>query len=101
MKLFVPSRVESSLLKSAMYYEECRAGLGSVFLARVDETLQSIRENPNGHPIYEQNRPEQGFRRALLKQFPYIVLYSVEQNGIIVVEVAHTSREPGSWDSRE
>ncbi len=101
MKLLIPSQVESSLLSAAQYYEDCRGGLGGVFLERLEQTFQAIRENPLGFPVYEENQPGQSFRRAILRQFPFVVFYSIEPDAIVVLEVAHTSREPGYWNRKE
>jgi plasmid stabilization system protein ParE len=39
-------------------------------------------------------------RAKSLKRFPYSVLYSVENNEIVVLAIAHQSRKPGCWRDR-
>ncbi|MBY0228599.1 MAG: type II toxin-antitoxin system RelE/ParE family toxin [Gemmataceae bacterium] len=42
-----------------------------------------------------------GCREAILIRHPYSVIYRVEEDGIVlVVAVAHSSREPGYWQRR-
>jgi hypothetical protein len=39
------------------------------------------------------------YQRAVLPRFPYVVMFVVERRTrtVMVVAVAHTSREPGYW----
>jgi plasmid stabilization system protein ParE len=39
-------------------------------------------------------------RRFLLRRFPYLVIYRESGETILVLAVAHTSREPGYWKGR-
>ena len=41
-----------------------------------------------------------GIRRALTKQFPYAVYFSVEGETILVLAVLHTARDPAEWQER-
>ena len=44
---------------------------------------------------------EAGCREATLRRYPYDLVYRVETNGtILIVAVAHSSREPGYWLDR-
>jgi plasmid stabilization system protein ParE len=76
-------------------YELQQAGLGVDFVARVREVLRRIAANPQLHaPICRD------VRKAVVKRFPYIVLYREEAGEVIVVSVFHTSRDPAVWQSR-
>jgi hypothetical protein len=37
---------------------------------------------------------------ALVKRHPYLVVYALRGDEIIVLAIAHTSREPGYWRER-
>ena len=39
-------------------------------------------------------------RRALVKQFPYGVIYSEEQQEILIIAVMHLHRKPEYWRNR-
>jgi plasmid stabilization system protein ParE len=41
-----------------------------------------------------------GIRRALTKQFPHAVYFSIEAEIILVVAVLHTARDPAEWQER-
>ena len=39
-------------------------------------------------------------RHYLAHKFPYAILYTIEVDSIVIVAVAHGSREPGYWKHR-
>jgi plasmid stabilization system protein ParE len=80
---------------AADWYDQQRAGLGAVFIARVREVLQRISANPKIHGTVYQD-----VRKAVVKQFPYVVLYREDQGEVVVVSVFHTARDPSIWQSR-
>jgi hypothetical protein len=43
---------------------------------------------------------EAGIRSKRLEAFPFSVLYSIEEEEIVVVAVAHDKRKPGYWMKR-
>lgn len=49
-----------------------------------------------------RRRPEiePGLRRSLLARFPYGLIYTVEEQSVIVIAVAHLHREPRYWMDR-
>lgn len=101
MTLRVLAEAEAELEEAMLYYEERRTGLGEDFHARVSETMLTISRNPGRFPKYEGKRLSRNFRRALVTGFPYLVVYEFRDEETLVVAVAHTSREPGYWETRE
>jgi plasmid stabilization system protein ParE len=77
------------------WYEQSRAGLGADFIAQVRAVLQRISANPQLHRVVYQD-----VRKALVRRFPYIVLYREAAGEVVVVSVFHTARDPSSWQSR-
>ena len=63
--------------------------------AEVENVLGLIGANPDLCPKYDDEH-----RFAVLKRFPYSVVYQVQPTGIIVIAVAHSSRAPGYWQGR-
>ena len=43
---------------------------------------------------------DEDVRRCLTRIFPFAVLYTIEQDFILIVAVMHWSREPGYWRDR-
>jgi toxin ParE1/3/4 len=79
---------------AAEWYEQKRAGLGIDFVARVREVFQRIAKNPRMHGVVYLD-----VRKAVVKRFPYVVLYRQDQKEILVIAVFHCSRNPAIWHS--
>jgi len=74
------------------WYELQSEGLGMEFLRAADACLSAIRRNPFAYPmVYEQTR------RALLKRFPYMLIYVVADDSIVVLACFHAKRDPVDW----
>jgi plasmid stabilization system protein ParE len=54
-----------------------------------------ILENPLA---YEERRS--GIRRGLMRQFPYAIYFSIEDETILILAVLHTARDPAEWQLR-
>lgn len=39
-------------------------------------------------------------RRAVVKRFPYVVIYQEMPTEVLVISVFHTSRDPKEWQRR-
>jgi len=77
------------------YYERERRGLGIRFVRAVRATIREIAAHPT---FSSQIRPNLWFRGV--KKFPYLVLYTIEEQDILVIAVAHERREFGYWQDR-
>lgn len=77
------------------WYERERAGLGEDFSLRVQEVLDRIAETPG---LYQ--RVFGDVRRAVVRRFPFSVLYRVEKYEILVLAVFHGKRDPSIWQMR-
>jgi plasmid stabilization system protein ParE len=77
------------------WYEQQRAGLGTVFLDRVREVVARIAANPQLHATVYQD-----VRKAVVQKFPYVVLYKEEAGEVVVIAVFHTARDPSIWQGR-
>jgi plasmid stabilization system protein ParE len=77
------------------WYERQRLGLGGEFLQAVRETLRGIEQAPLQYP---KIRGE--VRRALLRRFPYSILYVAEKERTVVFSCFHGKRDPRRWQSR-
>lgn len=66
------------------------------FIEAVDSTLKFVQASPASFPITHGST----VRKALVKKFPFIVLFTVEADRIYVYSVFHTSRNPIVWRGR-
>jgi toxin ParE1/3/4 len=86
----------ADFLAAIAYYEECRAGLGRRFRQAVEAAITKASETPLSYRVLRAP-----FRRCLVPKFPYSVIFSIEQDHILVIAVAHAKRKPGYWLSRK
>ncbi|HKR06805.1 MAG TPA: type II toxin-antitoxin system RelE/ParE family toxin [Bacteroidia bacterium] len=73
------------------WYEGQQKGLGEIFLEAFIDYAKTILKNPNSfRTTYKK------FREVPLKNFPYLVIYFVDEtkNNIVIISVFHTSRHP-------
>jgi len=93
--LVLRQEAERDLAEAHAWYEERVPGLGSDFLAVVEQTLEDIQKDPGRFPlIYHE------IRRTLIRRFPYGIFFVCEEQRITVLAVMHTAREPGKWQHR-
>lgn len=83
------------MTESAVFYERESKGLGSDFLDEVESAIARICEYPEIGQVYSSK-----LRRFVLARFPYSVLYSIEDNELVIFAVAHHKRKPGFWKDR-
>lgn len=65
------------------------------FEAEADRVIGLIGSNPEQFVEYDDQH-----RFALLRRFPYTVVFEVQASQTVVVAFAHTSRRPGYWQGR-
>jgi plasmid stabilization system protein ParE len=85
----------AEFLEAVQYYEDSQGGLGRRFRVAVESAVKSIVENPFRYRVLHPP-----FRRYLLPNFPYAIIYCIEPENILIIAVAHTKRKPGYWIKR-
>lgn len=83
------------MIEASLFYEARSEGLGLEFLDGVQRLIELVREHPKlGQSVLG------GFRRVVLRRFPFSLIYSEERNEIVIIAVAHAKRRPGYWRGR-
>ncbi len=77
------------------WYEQQQRGLGVEFLTCVTEVLERIQSFPEAREIVFEDA-----RHAIVPKFPYLVLYKVEPDRIVILAVFHSKRDPQIWRDR-
>jgi plasmid stabilization system protein ParE len=96
MTLRIRSHAELEYYEAIAYYlGEHSPQSADRFEQEVDRALEAILQNPQLFNLVDLN-----VLAKSLKKFPYSVLYSVENNEIVVLAIAHQSRKPGYWRDR-
>jgi plasmid stabilization system protein ParE len=86
---------EEELLHEIGYLELRANGLGRRFFAEVQRTEKLISQFPESA---EEIRP--GIRKCSLQKFRYSLIYSFENESVLILAVAHQSRRPNYWVGR-
>ena len=81
--------------EAGFYYARKEPGLDLRFIIAVEDAIEAILEDPLRYRKYDDD-----VRRCLTRVFPYAVLYTIEDDFVLIVAVAHLSREPGYWKHR-
>ena len=87
------ARIE--FIEAIAFYEESREGLGVRLSREVYTTINRIILAPTAWPQISENT-----RRCFTRRFPYGVVYEIRDKDVLIVAVAHSSREPFYWRSR-
>jgi plasmid stabilization system protein ParE len=96
MRVIFTGIARQELEDAVRFYELEYLGLGGRFKEEVRRAALRLAEYPKAWSI------ERGeVRKCLLHRFPYKLLYSVEEDHILVIAVAHQHRKPDYWVGRD
>jgi len=95
LPLIVNPEAELDINEARQWYEAERIGLGDELIDAVDEVLARVQRAPR---LYAKVFQE--LRLALVRRFPYAVVYRIDDDQITVVAVYHMHRDPRGWQSR-
>jgi plasmid stabilization system protein ParE len=92
----VTADASAELIEAQGWYENEAPGLGRRFSEAVDGVIARMISNPRQFPVIYKN-----VRRALLRRFPYSLMFVVEPDGTLtVIACFHGSRDPAHWQRR-
>jgi plasmid stabilization system protein ParE len=95
VELVIAPEAEFDIAEAYLWYEGRRAGPGEEFLSSVEACLESIRRRPEMYPVVHE-----GYRRSLIRRFPYAVFYELSEATATIYAAFHTSRNPDKWRQR-
>jgi toxin ParE1/3/4 len=78
--------------EAVRYYTEQRSEVAQAFINVIEDTVYRIRESPDRYALVDDD-----VRRCMARKFPYGILYTIEQDYILILAVMHCSQEPGYW----
>jgi toxin ParE1/3/4 len=82
-------------IQATGYYGHIEAELGDRFISAVEAAIARLRSNPEMFRRFEGD-----MRKVPVEGFPYAVIYCIEEQGLNLVSVMHSSRQPGYWRER-
>lgn len=93
---FVISReARADIAEAIRWFREISPELSDRFRVELVKVYSAILDHPAMYSTVYRN-----FRRALLRRFPYAVLYAVEGQIVLIVAVVHQSRDETVWKRR-
>ncbi len=92
MKVILLPIAQQELNQTIEFYEQQLVGLGTLFRNEIFESIDFIRLYPEGHQFITKHT-----RKCTLRKFPYLVLYGIVDNKIIISSIAHQHRHPQSY----
>lgn len=95
-KLIVWEEAEQDITDAFYWYKQQLPGLESRFLKHLDDCFKIILNNPESFQFAYKKK-----RQAVVKTFPFVIIYEVGKNEILVSAVFHTSRNPGKLKKRK
>jgi hypothetical protein len=93
--LVVSTASEADLAKGVSWYNRIRQGLGNSLVLCVEEALDRILEHPEAFPVIQP-----GVRRAIVRRFPYGVLFRVRPKRIEVEAIFPLRSDPARLEDR-
>lgn len=77
------------------WYEARVEGLGDELADSIEAGIRFITDFPLACPLIHKN-----IRRLLVTRFPYVILYFVEADTVVVIAIFHCKRDPKVWKRR-
>jgi len=96
VKVIIGDAAKIELEGAIEWYEVQQQGLGNRFALAFHTTVSVIKAYPSINFELAKN-----IRRAVVKEFPYGIIYSVKADYIEIIAVGHLHREPMYWADRK
>ena len=82
-------RANIDTINAFEFYQTKGENLGEQFLDELDNCYKSIVLNYSTYKLVYKI-----YRQAVVKKFPFVILYSVDDKAIVITSVFHTSQNP-------
>lgn len=89
-QLQILHQAREDMQKATGWYSKQQEGLGERFLSEVIKTFGLTEANP----LHYEEKFAKKFRFAPVHNFPYLVIFKIRGNLVVISAVFHTSRNP-------
>ena len=86
--VIIKEQANDEVVHAYKYYESKQLGLGDYFLSDFSNTINAIKLSPNGFVKFHQ------YRQARFSVFPFVIVYEVVKNKLLVYAVFETHQDP-------
>lgn len=95
MRIAFHPEAELELNEAALRYESIVQNLGRHFTSEVERVIGILLEHPAAG-----SRIDNTLRHFVLRRFPFSVVYAASGDLLLILAIAHGSREPEYWRAR-
>jgi len=88
-KLRLTEKAQTEYIDAFLYYEGKQEGLGIRFEKEFDELIALIQDAP-----LLFSKKYKNFREPLLKNFPYLIVFEIVEDIVVVQSVFHAKQDP-------
>ena len=88
-KIELRTLAAKEIVEAYDWYEQQREGLGQEFLEELEAFYNSLLRNPYAYSYYEEP-----VRQGRVNRFPYVVVYEVFDEVIVIYSVFMSKRNP-------
>ncbi|MEN1680398.1 MAG: type II toxin-antitoxin system RelE/ParE family toxin [Planctomycetota bacterium] len=100
MKLVVHPLARDEIEAAIEKYAAISPSLGWRLSDEMDAIADELVAEPNRWAYYELLASDKRWRRRLTTGFPFVAIYEVIDQQVLLVALAHTARRPGYWQDR-
>ncbi|MFT5250912.1 MAG: plasmid stabilization system protein ParE [bacterium] len=87
--LIITPEAQNEIIEAYKWYESKSEGLGKRFFEALDVCFDSIKTNPTTYQKIHLN-----YRQALMKVFPFVVIYEQFNTDLVIFAVFNTYQDP-------
>ena len=91
--VIVKEEAHQDTIEAYNYYEKKATGLGERFLEALHQRYSEISENPTFYSYIDED-PMKILRDVKLKKFPFVVVYEILENEVVIYAVHNTWKHP-------
>ncbi|REC42731.1 MULTISPECIES: type II toxin-antitoxin system RelE/ParE family toxin [Chryseobacterium] len=87
-ELIIQEEASLEILEAYIYYENAQKGLGEKFMKQLNKYFVRIQDHPKHFEI------KKNYREAFVQIFPYLIIFDIIDNKIIILSVFNTHQNP-------
>ncbi|WP_185207754.1 type II toxin-antitoxin system RelE/ParE family toxin [Chryseobacterium sp. C3] len=87
-ELIIQEEAGLEILEAYIYYENAQKGLGEKFMKQLNKYFVRIQNYPKHFEI------KKNYREAFVQKFPYLIIFDIIDNKIIILSVFNTHQNP-------
>lgn len=88
--LIISDSAEVEVIEAFIWYEDKKIGLGEKFFEELDILFEYIISNPFLFPV----KRKKIYHEAVLKKFPFVVIYVIDEMDVVILSVFKTPQNP-------